>query len=80
MNPIEKFRYLGFAQTFRKYRLKAERATKRALRRPPALPAEEMFDGELRGADERSKKSAEEHPGQSDADDRAHRQFPFDRW
>ena len=43
MNPIEKFRYLGLAQTARKYCLKTERAAKRALLRPPPLPAPDTF-------------------------------------
>ncbi|MEI6084963.1 MAG: alginate lyase family protein [Verrucomicrobiota bacterium] len=38
MNALEKFRYLGWAQTFRKYALKAERAAKGALIHPPAVP------------------------------------------
>ena len=44
MNPIEKFRYLGPAQTARKYCLKAERAAKRVLLRPPALPTPDAFN------------------------------------
>src|SRR5690242_5040950 len=38
MTALEKFRYLGLAQTFRKYALKAERATKGALLHPPTPP------------------------------------------
>ena len=44
MNPLEKFHYLGPAQTARKYFLKAERATKRVLLRPPSLPAPDAFN------------------------------------
>jgi hypothetical protein len=43
MNRLEKFRYLGPAQTFRKYFLKTERVLKR-FRRPPALPVPDKFD------------------------------------
>jgi hypothetical protein len=44
VNPIEKFRYLGPAQTARKYCLKAERAAKRVLLRPPSLPTPDTFN------------------------------------
>ena len=41
MNPLEKFRYLGPAQTARKYALKAERALKAAYCRPPVVPGQD---------------------------------------
>jgi hypothetical protein len=44
VNALEKFRYLGPAQTVRKYCLKAEHTAKRLLLRPPKLPAPDHFD------------------------------------
>jgi hypothetical protein len=48
VNVLEKFRYLGPGQTARKCLLKAERALKRRLLRPPALPPPAKLDGRVR--------------------------------
>lgn len=48
MTAWEKLRYLGAAQTARKYWLKAERAWKRRWLRPPVLPAPRRLAGRVR--------------------------------